>query len=64
MDIKRKAVIEDDTVVNVIRADDDYEDPKGREVIDAPHGSGIEIGRVRREGEWTHPDDHDDEEEA
>ena len=48
----RKAVIENDTLVNIIICDAEYEDHKGRELIDA---DGLSIGMVRAGGEWQRP---------
>ena len=50
----RKAVIEDAKIVNMIVADDEYEDPHGREIIE---GAGLAIGMVRHEGEWKRPEE-------
>lgn len=45
----RKAVIENDTVVNIIICDAEYEDHNSRELVDA---EGLDIGMVRADGEW------------
>lgn len=54
----RKAVVADDHVVNVIMAPAEVSvDPWGRELVAAPHGSGIEIGAVRQNDVWVLPGD-------
>lgn len=55
MSIKRYAVAQGDSVVNVIMADpDEYPQPEGQELI-LSEGSGPEIGWVRVGGQWAAP---------
>jgi len=54
--MERMAIIENDTVVNVVKAPVDWADPNGRETASAPRGSGVEIGAERQEdGSWVMP---------
>jgi len=55
--MERKAIIENDTIVNVVNAPADWTDPNGRESILAPRGSGIKIGAERqKDGSWKKPE--------
>ena len=55
--MERTAIIENDTVVNVVKAPADWTDPNGRETVSAPRGSGVEIGAERQEdGSWKVPE--------
>lgn len=59
-ELSRFAVVESDAVINVIMAPDGYTDPSGRELVEAPKGSGPEIGWQRVAGEWINPEAEED----
>ena len=54
--MERIAIVENDEIVNVVKAPADWIDPEGREIIAAPHGSGNEIGAQRQpDGSFAKP---------
>ena len=53
---ERRAIVENDEVINLVMAPADWVPPTGQECIPAPIGGGIEIGAKRQpDGSWELP---------
>lgn len=52
----RKAIIENDKVVNVVVANEDWVCPEGRECVTSTREEGPEMGWVRVDGEFKRPE--------
>lgn len=52
----RKAIIENDKVVNVVVANEDWVCPEGRECVTSTREEGPEMGWVRVDGKWQAPE--------